>query len=82
MAWEVYMVRSRVLGRYYVGFSENAQARLAQHRAAKHGWTSRATDWDLVVSMSVATEREARLLEKRIKARGAERFLESISRRE
>jgi putative endonuclease len=71
----VYILRSESLGRYYTGFSCDHWKRQRQHRSRHKGWTGQAADWQEVFCIQVATIREARALEKQIKARGAGRFL-------
>jgi putative endonuclease len=71
----VYIIHSPALAKYYVGYSQNADERLLQHRSSRHGWSSRASDWVEVMRWALATEGEARRLESKIKRRGAARFL-------
>lgn len=75
MSFFVYILYSVSMDRYYVGFSRDVEARIAQHRDAERGWTSRADDWSLVHEIAAESEGEARVLERRIKKRGARRFL-------
>jgi len=73
---KVYILYSESLDRYYTGFSLHPEKRLRQHRAEKGHWTSRAPDWKIVWSQKTSTTDEARAMEKKIKARGAKRFLQ------
>jgi putative endonuclease len=72
----VYILFSAKLDQYYTGFSKHPQRRLQQHRRGASAWTSRAEDWVLVYQSRLESMAEGRALEKRIKARGARRFLE------
>ncbi|NNJ70959.1 MAG: GIY-YIG nuclease family protein [Kiritimatiellales bacterium] len=73
---EVYILYSESLAKYYVGFSNSASSRLRQHRKEKNHWTARADDWELIWKQAVDSTAAARVLEKKIKSRGAKRFLE------
>ena len=63
--------------RHYTGFSEYHAKRERQHQRGQGYWTSRADDWQEVFSTTVETRKEARSLEKKIKDRGAKRFMDS-----
>jgi len=73
----VYILHSVSLGRYYIGMSINPLHRLKEHRRGQTFATRGASDWVKVYGQRVADCREARALEKLIKARGAKRFLAS-----
>ena len=73
----VYILHSASLGRYYIGMSLNPWHRLKEHRRGQTLATRGASDWEKVYWQRVADCREARALEKLIKARGAKRFLAS-----
>ncbi len=79
MSCKVYILYSRSLGRYYVGFTGREEVRIEEHNSGKSYWSGRADDWVEVYSDHVATAAEARSLEKRIKSRGAARFLSNRS---
>ena len=71
----VYVLHSAQLGRFYTGSSKYHWKRQRQHRAKSSHWTGQADDWLEAFHCTVRTRAEARALEKRIKARGAERFI-------
>ena len=75
MLYYVYVLYSRTLGRFYTGLSRSPDGRLADHRGQKAGWTSQVDDWEEVLRITAGSREEARKLEKRIKRRGAGRFL-------
>ena len=79
--FHVYVLRSEVLRRFYCGFSKYHWKRQRQHRAKNAHWTGAADDWQEAFHCAVETRAEARALEKRIKARGAKRFLDDQARR-
>ncbi|MEI6972462.1 MAG: GIY-YIG nuclease family protein [bacterium] len=71
----VYILYSDSLKRFYTGFSEFHWKRQRQHKQKHRGWTNQAHDWKEQFCTVAATVNEARSLEKKIKARGASRFL-------
>ncbi len=74
--YTVYILFSQSIQKYYVGFtSQSIEARLRRHLSAHKGFTARAKDWKVVFTELVSTKSEAAALEKRIKNRGAKRFL-------
>ena len=75
MGYYVYILHSAELNRYYTGFSKYRGKRRRQHRREKKHWTAGADDWQEAFCTTVTTLAEARALEKKIKSRGAQRFL-------
>ena len=71
----VYILFSAVVGKFYVGLTRDGARRLSEHRCGKSRWTSQVKDWKRVWNSTHMPLREARALEKKIKARGAGRFL-------
>jgi putative endonuclease len=79
MKFYVYILYSATLQQYYTGFSQYSGKRLRQHKREHKSWSARANDWEEVYSCSVSSRIEARNLEKKIKARGAKRFLADLN---
>ena len=75
LSFHVYVLFSESLGKYYVGQSLKHTIRLKQHNRGQSHWTSRTSDWEEVFNVQVDSRVYARELEKRIKARGAKRFI-------
>ena len=75
MRFYVYILYSAQLERHYSGFSQYHGKRRRQHSGKNPNWTARACDWTEVFCHTVSTRAEARGMEKRIKARGAKRFM-------
>jgi putative endonuclease len=76
MPCNVYILYSQKLGKYYTGISRYSAKRHRQHNHGQTHWSGRAADWAEVWRNEVPTFVAARILEKKIKARGASRFLE------
>jgi putative endonuclease len=74
----VYILYSSSLQRYYVGQTSNFDQRLARHNQGLVLSTKRGTPWSVKHTIEVETRSEAMNLEKKIKGRGAKRYLEDI----
>ena len=75
MACYAYILWSPSLKRHYAGIAEDVHDRLRRHRHGETRATSGAADWEIVWSTEAPDYAAAREVEKRIKARGASRFL-------
>jgi len=74
----VYILFSESTNKHYVGQSNNIEDRLHRHNSGHEISTKSGTPWKLIHHFEVQTRSEAMLLEKRIKKRGARRFLEDL----
>ena len=77
MTVSIYILYSAKLDHYYTGLSTHPRRRLRQHLRGVSTWTSRADDWVPVYQCRLKSLVEARALEKNIKLRGAQRFVEA-----
>ena len=75
MSVYVYILYSKKLDRYYTGLSSKPYARLKQHLRGESHWSSQTSDWKQIFLRLCSDNKNARDLEKRIKAQGAARFL-------
>jgi len=73
---KVYILYSRSLNRYYIGHSSNLEDRLERHNRGRSKYTKGGKPWELIWVMVCDTRSEAMKLERKIKKRGANRFLE------
>jgi putative endonuclease len=64
-----------MLGRYYVGSTENIERRLFEHNTGQSRYTSRGKPWELVYTIGHQSRSAALKLETKIKKRGASRYL-------
>lgn len=74
----VYILRSRKTTRYYVGSTHNVMERVSEHNCGKTLSTQNGVPWDLVHVESFESRSEAVRRERKIKARGMARYLESL----
>lgn len=74
----VYILYSSSLEKYYVGQAANADARLERHNKGIVPYTKRGVPWERLWLKEVEDRSEAVQLEKKIKGRGAKRYLQDI----
>ncbi|MEK6742098.1 MAG: GIY-YIG nuclease family protein [Nitrospirota bacterium] len=79
MSFHVYILRSDTTGRHYCGHTDDLVRRLRQHNDPGYQGTKTTKrfpgPWTTIWSVSTKTRAEAMNLEKKIKARGIQRFL-------
>ncbi|HVF24780.1 MAG TPA: GIY-YIG nuclease family protein [Anaerolineales bacterium] len=71
----IYIIRSKRWQRYYVGSTEVVEKRLQEHNAGKSLSTRKGIPWELIHTEVFTTRSEAIIHERKIKARGIERYL-------
>ena len=81
MQYTVYILKSLRSGRYYVGQTYDLNKRLAEHNSELAGHTLKEQPWQVCWSMQLDTRAEAMQMEKKIKKRGANRFLQDMEAR-
>lgn len=74
----VYILYSSSLNRYYVGQTAEAESRLQRHNKGLVRSTKIGVPWTRVWLKEVRDRSEAMILEKKIKGRGAKRYLNDI----
>ena len=78
MSYLVYILFSDTCKKFYTGQSDNFANRINEHNRGETKSIKMCVPWQLVWSTEVATRSEAMVLEKKIKSRGAARFLRDI----
>jgi len=71
----VYILYSERRNRFYTGQTQDVTHRLYRHNAGLEKSTKTGRPWKLVWSTAVENRSQAAILEKKIKSRGAQRFL-------
>ncbi|QQS50534.1 MAG: GIY-YIG nuclease family protein [Bacteroidota bacterium] len=74
----VYILRSKTLNKFYTGQTDNLERRMEEHNRGKTPFTKSGIPWILIYSIPLESRAEAMKLEKQIKKRGAERFLNDL----
>ena len=73
----VYILYSKTILKYYVGQTANIEKRVLRHNAGYVKSTKRGLPWALIYKIKVHSTSEALLLERKIKKRGAKRYLDN-----
>ena len=73
----VYILYSETILKYYVGQTADIERRLVRHNEGYVKSTKRGSPWTLIHSIKVHSRSEALLLERKIKKRGAKRYLDN-----
>ncbi|WP_374960325.1 GIY-YIG nuclease family protein [Gilvibacter sp.] len=74
--YTVYILYSEKSSRYYVGQTADINDRLERHNQGREKSTKFGLPWKLVLQLEVLTRSEALILERKIKKRGAKRYLD------
>ncbi|WP_430412548.1 GIY-YIG nuclease family protein [Kordia sp.] len=72
----VYILYSELKSKYYVGQTQDFEKRLIRHNLGYVKSTKSGLPWKVVTIIEVKNRSEALILEKKIKKRGAKRYLE------
>jgi putative endonuclease len=76
----VYILRSLKDGTYYIGSTQDVDARLKHHNEVGTQYTKQKRPWELVYSEEHPDRSSAMKREYAIKKRGARQFLESLNK--
>ena len=74
----VYILYSNICKKFYIGHADNFANRFVEHNNGETKCIKMCIPWRLIWSIDVATRNEAMVLEKKIKLRGAARFLADL----
>jgi len=76
----VYILRSDLLNRYYIGESENVVKRLKEHNDGyfKSSYTSTVNDWIVYLSIECSDRIQARKVEKYIKSMKSRKYIQNL----
>jgi putative endonuclease len=74
----VYILFSKTTNRHYTGHCEDLHIRIQQHNSGKSKSTQHGIPWEIVYVTKCSNRSEAMKLEKKIKFRGAKRYLLDI----
>ena len=78
MSYSVYILYSDTCKKFYTGHSVSFDNRIIEHNRGETKSIKMCIPWRLIWSVEVATRSAAMMLEKKIKSRGAARFLADL----
>jgi len=74
----VYILYSKSIDRYYVGYTENLELRPQRHNSGWEKYSKRGTPWALVYSESFSSKSEAIGQEREIKSKKSRKYIEYL----
>jgi putative endonuclease len=74
----VYILKSKKNNRYYIGSTEDFQRRFAQHQNGNVKSTKNLRPWIVVLAQEYSSIKEARIIEKKLKALKRRDYLDKI----
>ena len=74
----VYILKSNLHKKSYVGMTENVERRLSEHNAGDQFYTSRYKPWSIVRVEEYGTRELARKREKYLKSVAGRKFLKNV----
>lgn len=75
----VYILHSKKLNRYYIGYTSNLDLRLEFHRnAPQNKFTANANDWTLFFNFKCNNKTQALFVEKHIKNMKSKKYIENL----
>ena len=79
MSYSVYILYSRSLDRYYVGYTgDTLESRLRKHNSNHNGFTGKKPDWVIVYTEMFPTKKEAMTREGQIKNWKSRKMIERL----
>jgi len=76
--YKVYVLKSKVAKKSYIGFTDNLERRLAEHNSGKSSYTSKFSPWEIIHVEEFDKFEKARDREKFLKTTSGRRFLKKI----
>ena len=81
MVYFCYILYSKSIKRYYVGYTSDIAERLKLHNNGSFGiksYTSKASDWDIFLLISCETIEQAFFIESKIKRMKSRKYIENL----
>ncbi len=79
MEYNLYILKSIEVYKYYVGVSKNPQRRLEYHNTIEKGFTSRYRPWEIVFTRGFKTKVETMAAEKKVKGWKSRIMIEKLN---
>lgn len=67
MFFYMYVLQSKVNGRFYIGYTDNIKKRLEKHNNGEVYWTSRYKPWEVIYFEGYRSKLDAMKREKKLK---------------
>ena len=83
MKYFCYIIFSKTINRYYIGYTSDIEERLLLHNQRHFGgrsYTFKASDWDLFLLIPCNTISEAMFLESKIKKMKSRKYIENLKK--
>lgn len=74
----VYILKSQVANKSYVGHTDDLGRRIKEHNSGKHFYTKRHLPWEIIYNEKFENADEARKREKYLKITNGRRFMKKI----
>lgn len=68
MEYFLYILKSKVMDKFYTGISQNPNRRLEYHNSFEKGFTARYRPWEIVFTQTFDSKVDAAKAEKKIKS--------------
>ena len=76
--YSVYIIQSKINGKYYIGYSSDVHKRLSEHNLGKTRSTSPYKPWSLIFVKKFESKRNARQIELKIKKMKSHVFIDRL----
>ena len=83
MDYICYIIYSKSIDRFYIGYTTDLQERLKLHNTgyfSSKSFTSRSGDWELFIVIPCETIKEALFVESRIKKKKSRQFIRNLKK--
>ena len=78
MEYYLYILKSQVIDKFYIGISQNPKLRLEYHNTIEKGFTSRYRPWKIVYTKEFSSREEAGEIERKIKRWKSKKMIERV----
>jgi putative endonuclease len=81
MTYMVYILNSKKLDRFYIGFTSNLEKRLEfHHNAESQKFTYKAKDWEVYLKIECKSKGQALAIEKHIKKMKSKVYIQNLKK--
>ena len=82
MGYSVYILKSKKVEKFYIGYSSNPSRRLEFHNSVEKGFTLRYRPWELVYQKEYELKTEALSAERKIKSWKSKEMIKKLINQE